>query len=405
MRIPGWRALAAGAVIVAVAVWGIGTALGEDDTTTWTEAAVRDLVVGVHVEGILASRDSTVVTPPSLPDVYEFSIAFMAPEGQTVKAGDPVLGFDPTELERQLLEQQTEMEQAIKNIERLDVDLEQQLLQLQLQLAEAEAAEGKAELAADVPEDLRSSNEAEIATLDLNLARREVETLRQRLEAARAAGEAERAGLVALRERASGRVARLREAIDNMTVRAPRGGTVIYVTNWRGEKKRVGEQVWRQEKILELPDLESMMARGEVDESDAGRIAEGQPVTFRLDAHPDVQYRGRLESIWRTVQQKRGTRNPLKVVRLEIALDETDTARMRPGMRFRGTIEARRLESVLTVPAYAVFPTDDGPVVYRRTLLGHEEVAVRLGERNDAFVEVVEGLSIGDMIAEARPGD
>ena len=204
--------------------------------------------------------------------------------------------------------------------------------------------------------------------------------------------------------RAQGNVTEIQQTIEAMTVRAPRSGTVIYVTDWRGEKKRVGEQVWRQEKILELPDLASMLARGEVDESDAGRIAERQPVSFRLDAHPDVQYSGRVESIWRTVQQKRGTRNPIKVVRLEVALDETDTARMRPGMRFRGTIEARRLEGVLTVPAYAVFPTDEGPVVYRRGLLGSEAVGVRLGERNDALIEVLEGLSPGDEIAESRPG-
>jgi len=404
MSVRGWRRLLIAIAAVAAVAWGVGAAMGEDDTVSWTEAAVRDLVVGVEVEGTLASRNSTLVTPPALSDVFEFSIAYMAPEGLTVAAGDSVLGFDTTELERQLLEQQTEMEQAIKNIEKLDVDLEQQLLQLQLQLAEADAREGKAVLAADVPDELRSSNDAEIAELDLQLARREVESLQQQIDAAREAGSAERAGLVAVRERASSRVARLAEGIEQMTVTAPRGGTVIYVTNWRGEKRRVGEQVWRQERILELPDLESMLARGEVDESDAGRIAEGQPVRFRLDAHPDVEYGGRIESIWRTVQQKRGTRNPIKVVRLDVALDETDTARMRPGMRFRGTIEARRLEDVLTVPAYAVFPTDEGPVVYRRSLLGSEAVAVRLGERNDVLIEVLQGLSPGDEIAESRPG-
>ena len=131
MRVKGWRVMLLGAAIVAVAAWGVTAAFGEDDTVTWTEAVVRDLVVGVEVEGTLASRDSTIVTPPSLPDVFEFSIAFMAPEGQNVEAGDPVLGFDATQLEQQLLEQQTTMEQAIKNIEKLDVDQEQQMLQLQ----------------------------------------------------------------------------------------------------------------------------------------------------------------------------------------------------------------------------------------------------------------------------------
>ena len=83
----GWRAVLLGAAAVAVAAWGVTAAFGEDDTTSWTEAAVRDLVVGVQAEGTLASRDSTIVTPPALSDVFEFSIAFMAPEGRTVAAG------------------------------------------------------------------------------------------------------------------------------------------------------------------------------------------------------------------------------------------------------------------------------------------------------------------------------
>jgi multidrug efflux pump subunit AcrA (membrane-fusion protein) len=399
-----WRGLLIVLAVMAVSAWGVRAAVGGDSSVGWVDATVRDLVVGLDVEGTLASRDSSLITPPPLPDVYDFNISFMAPEGSTVETGRPLLGFDTSELERQLLEQENQLEQALKNIEKLDVDLDQQMLQLQLQLAEAQAGRGKAELAADVPEDLRSENEAEIARLDLRLAQREVQSLTERIDAARRAGAAERSALVALRDRASSRVTKLQSSIKQMMVVAPRPGTVIYYTNWRGEKKKVGDSVWRQERVIELPDLQSMLARGEVDEADAGRIEVGQPVTLRLDAHPDTEFHGRLESIWRTVQRKRGTRNPIKVVRIEVSLDETDTERMRPGMRFRGTIEARRMESVLTVPTYAVFPTDVGPVVYRRTLLGHERVPVTLGARNATLVEVLDGLSPGDTIADTAPG-
>jgi HlyD family secretion protein len=40
-----------------------------------------------------------------------------------------------------------------------------------------------------------------------------------------------------------------------MTVRAPQDGIVVYQTNWRDEKKKVGDSVWFGEKILALPDL------------------------------------------------------------------------------------------------------------------------------------------------------
>ena len=81
-------------------------------------------------------------------------------------------------------------------------------------------------------------------------------------------------------------------------------------------------------------------------------------------------------------------------------LNETDTGRMRPGMRFRGSVEIERLEQVLVVPSHAVFLMSEGPVVFRSTLFGHEKVPVRLGRRNDEVVQVVEGLEPGDRVAE-----
>ncbi len=396
--------LGAGVLAALLAIgWGLTSAFGDDSEVSWIDVSTDDLVVGVEVEGTLASRDASVLTPPQGVGLWDFQIRFMAPEGSEVDKDAPLVAFDASQLDRQLLQLQTDAEQAAKNIEKLDVELRQQLMGLELQLAEAEAEARRARLKDEVPEDLRSANDAELAGLDVELARLEVDSLEGQLEAARAAGVAQRSALVAQRDRAERLVSRTEESIGRMTVLAPRAGTVIYTTNWRGEKKKVGDQVWRLERIIELPDLTAMMAQGEVDESDAGRIVEGQSVSIRLDAHPDVLYQASIESIWRTVQRKSFSRNPIKVVRLDLALAETDEERMRPGMRFRGTIETERLEGVLVVPVHAVFPAESGPVVYRRTLLGHERVLVELGQRNAAEVQVLSGLRAGDQIAERDP--
>lgn len=374
-----------------------------DGETRWVPVEFGELVVTVEVEGTLASRDSSMLTPPQIPNFYDFKIAYLAPEGRQVEQGAPVLGFDTSELERQLLTQQTQAEQAGKNIDKLDTDIRQQVMGLELELAEAQAALRRADLRNEIPDDLRAANEARIAELDVRAARTRVQSLELQIAAAEESGVARRAALVAQRDRAVGRVREIERSIEQMTVGAPRAGTVIYASNWRGEKKKVGDSAWRRERIIELPDLERMLARGEVDEADAGRIAVGQRVTFRLDAHPDEVYAGTVESIWRTVQRKSGTRNPLKVVRLDIALDEADQGRMRPGMRFQGRIEVERLENVLTIPTRSVAPTPEGPVVYRGGVLGPEPVAVELGVRADSRFQVISGLDVGEHIAEVPP--
>jgi multidrug resistance efflux pump len=191
--------------------------------------------------------------------------------------------------------------------------------------------------------------------------------------------------------------------IGQMTIRAERDGTVIYVSDWNDQKKKIGDSCWKGESVIELPDLTRMKALGKVHEADAGRVVEGQRVTLRLDAHPEDEFTGKVASIWRTVERET-SRSPKKVVRLEVELDETDPRRMRPGMRFRGRIEVGRVASALVVDADAVFLEEDGPVVYRRTLMGQEAVPVVLGRRNDARVEVLDGLEEGDDVSLIDPG-
>jgi multidrug efflux pump subunit AcrA (membrane-fusion protein) len=241
-----------------------------------------------------------------------------------------------------------------------------------------------------------------LVKLDLELARKEVAYLNARLESTGRSAEATLAALRDQLERAEQDVEQTQRDIAQMTVPAGRDGTVIYVSDWNDQKKTIGDSCWRGERVIELPDLNRMKAMGMVHEADAGRVAEGQPTTLRLDAHPEVEFTGRVASIWRTVQRE-SWRSPRKVVRLEIELDETDTQRMRPGMRYRGRIEIERVADALLVDADAVFLKPDGPVVFRRTATGHESVSVELGRRNDERVEVLGGLSEGDGVSLTDP--
>jgi hypothetical protein len=183
-----------------------------------------------------------------------------------------------------------------------------------------------------------------------------------------------------------------------MNIRAPQDGIVVYRTNWRDEKKKVGDSVWFGEVVLSLPDLSEMKGDGFVDEADGGPVEEGQPVTVRLEARPDFDLQGTVSRIGRTVRQ-RSWRTPLKGFRVEVVLEKTDPTFMRPAMRFRGEVETGRIPGVLLVPRDVVFLRDGGPVVWARRLVGWREVPVTLGRRNRTQVEVVSGLSEGDRIS------
>lgn len=399
--------LAIGIAIVA-ALLGAGwtrNKLAADREGDWVRVSRGDLVTGIDVTGTLSAVDSGVFGPPQVNDVWEFKISMIAPEGSDVKKGQPVLGFDTTDLQKRLEEKSAESEQARKEIEKSRADLALRREDEKLKLADAEGRLRKAQLKLEGPADIVSSKERRQVELDYGLAKEETESARQRIASFERAASAQIALLTSKEQTAAAIVTNTQNAIKAMTLLAPRNGTIVYVTSWRGDKKKVGDTCWRAERIIEIPDLARMMAKGEVDEADAGKVAAGQRVVFNLDAHPDEEFAGTIREASRTVGQQQGTRDPIKVLKVNIVLDRTDPAKMRPGMRFHGTVELGRAKNALLIPRNAVFVTSAGPVAYRRGTFSVTAVPLKLGHENEKSVEVLSGLSPSDRVLVPKSAD
>jgi multidrug efflux pump subunit AcrA (membrane-fusion protein) len=385
--------------------WTLRNKLAADRQGEWVHATRGDLVTGFEVIGTLASSASESLGPPPVEDLWNFKISRLAREGSEVKKGQPVLGFDTTELQR-LLEQKTaEADESRKQIEKESNDLSLQSKDERLRLSEAEATLRKTALKLEAPADLLGIAERKTAEIDYAIARREAKAVKARLLALERAARARIALLESKRNEAEAFVTRTQTAIQQMNVVATRDGTIVYTANRNGEKRKEGDTVWKAERVIEIPDLTRMKAEGEVDEIDAGRVNVGQRVSLRLDAHPDEEFGGTVTSTGRTVQQRRGTQDPLKVLRVEIKLDRTDPAKMRPGMRFQGTIELGRVKNAVIIPRDAVFLGANGPFVHRRRALKVDQIPVKLGRENDRSVEVLNGLDAGDRVLVTKQDD
>jgi HlyD family secretion protein len=392
------------AAVLAGAGW-TRNKLSADRQGDWVRVSRGDLVSGIDVIGTLSAVDSGSFGPPQVDDVWDFKISMIAPEGSDVKQGQPVLGFDTTELQKRLDDKTAESAQALKEIEKSRADLALRREDEKLKLADAEGRLRKAQLKLEGPADIVSTKDRKQVELDFGLAKMETESIRQRIASFERAAAAQIALLTSKQTTAASVVTQTQNAIKAMTITAPRNGTIVYVINWRGDKKKVGDTCWRMERVIEIPDLSFMMAKGEVDEADAGKIAVGQRVVFNLDAHPDEEFAGTIREAARTVQQQQGTKDPIKVLKVNIALDRTDPAKMRPGMRFHGTVELGRAKNALLIPRSAVFVTKAGPVAYRRDAFSVATVPLKLGRESEKSVEVLSGLSPSDRVLVPKSAD
>ncbi len=378
---------------IAGAFWPLDPEKGDEVV----EVARGDLVLTVEVEGTLKAVDAYLLGPPGVREIWNYQISFLAPEGEEVPAGAPVLSFDASQLEKRLLELRAASDSAEKEIQKKELDVLVRRRADELRLAEATAKLEKARLQLDRPSELAAERATKELELNRELAEREAAYLEERRRALDEADESDLQNLFEQRDRARSRVRELEESIARMTLLAPREGTVVHVADRSGQKKRVGDSVWRQEKVLAVPDLRRMFAEGHVDEFDAGKVEDGQKVELRLDAYPEVPFTGRIASIGKTIQAVYWN-SPLRGLEVEIALDETDETRMRPEMRFRGDVEVGRVASALVVPLRAVDRVDGQPAVRRIGRMGESMVPVTLGRANEEMVEVVEGLAEGDRL-------
>ena len=397
-RIAGFAAAGALLVAVGLGLWLVSARASASAGGGWAEVRHEDLVIGVPVSGTLSSTQSVSIGPPQVQELWDYKLSFMAPEGSSVKAGQPVIGFDSSELQQKLQEKMAERDSAQKELEKRQTSAELARRDAGLQLAEAEARQRRANLKVEVPPALVAAKELAKSREDLALANHEIAYLKDKVQLEAFQARTELDALVKRRDRAAGRVREMEAAIRGMMVPAPRDGTVVYVASDNGEKKKIGDSCWRGQSVVEIPDLRRMQADGEIDEADAGRVAAGQRVTFRLDSHPDDVFTGRVRVIGGAVRSRSDV-NPLKVVKLTIDLDRTDPQRMSPGMRFLGTVEIERAAHALVAPAEAVFTGPEGPVVYRRSGWSAAPVHPVLGRHNDRLVEIRSGLRPGDMIS------
>jgi HlyD family secretion protein len=155
-------------------------------------------------------------------------------------------------------------------------------------------------------------------------------------------------------------------------------------------------------------DLTKMEIDTSVDEADIGRLREGQPVSFTVDAYPESRFVG-------TVRQIRNspviTQNVVTYV-VVIVVDNRDL-KLKPGMTANVSIETARKENVLKIPSAALRFKPKGvkdakekpggseqhrlkkEVTQQVYLLGADSkplpVAIKTGISNDGQLELVDG--------------
>jgi len=185
-------------------------------------------------------------------------------------------------------------------------------------------------------------------------------------------------------------------------IKAPFAGIVIHYKTFRnGEKRkpREGDSVFMNQPILYLPDVSKMMIKTQAREVDLHKIKLGQQGRIVVDAYPDAKLTGELTFIGALATVDDSGKGFEKYFQVLFKVNEEDN-RLRPGMTCRISIQVEALKDSISVPVQAVFMDDQRSYCYVKTGRGEFTVrSVTTGRQNIEFVEIYDGLDVGEQVS------
>ncbi|WP_075795798.1 HlyD family secretion protein [Massilia putida] len=228
------------------------------------------------IEGEIASRRTFSVAPPSIPYVWQYKLAFLAPEGMMVQAGQPIAVFEATEVTTRMIGLQSTLKERERTLDKLQLDQLEADRAGVLAQAEAQSNAEKAERKAGQPKELIRRVDYDKLVIERAEKARLAQLMQAQNEAQRRARQAERAGLQSEVAQLRAQIADLAKGQAALTVLAPRRGLVLHRISFNGSKFTVGSQVWMGLSVTTLADPEQLGIDAKVPEAQAAGVQVGQ---------------------------------------------------------------------------------------------------------------------------------
>ena len=194
---------------------------------------------------------------------------------------------------------------------------------------------------------------------------------------------------------------RVREAEANLAfartqlgysrIEAPISGVVASVSTQEGETVAAS---FTTPTFVTIIDLDRLELWAYVDETDIGRVVEGQTAVFRVDTYPESDFQGSVQSVHPDAVIDNTVVNYITI----ISIDDRRGKTLRPEMTANVTIFLETRNDVLAVPREALRRSQGRYVVNVLADGQVEEREVQVGWRDDSFTEIMSGLDEGDTV-------
>jgi multidrug efflux pump subunit AcrA (membrane-fusion protein) len=336
----------------------------------------------------------------------------MVPEGDYVKAGDPVARFDTSTLVSDI--ENSEMSLQVKEEERTQklADYNHQKFELEVKAKQADVDYKKKEIDASIPRGITTNYEYDHSQLDLKKSGHSLNSAQMEKEVKLAEIKSQIKRMEIEIDEIRTKLEHLQGTLKKMTLYAATSGTVVYGKHeWQGRKIQVGDTVFPTWIVATIPDKNSLQVEAWVNETDIHKVKPRQKVNLFLDAYPGKRFTGIVKEVLNNAEEKKEW-GKSHYFRVDIRMDKRDLDIMKPGMSVKCIVRVVQHRGVLLIPLdIAYFDVDNqvfrvkpkGKEPIKITPLGFNESWLALGE--DQHREIAEGTLLEPLDSTFKGGD
>jgi Membrane-fusion protein len=359
--------------------------------------------VDLYEEGELAAVNSINIASPSVPMRFGSSmkIAYIVRDGTEVNAGDTVMIFDPTDINKSITDAQSKLEISGAELEKMMAEQESNLEELNSDYEVTRISHDIAKINLEGSE-YKSDMEKKQIQLSLEKAEIALQRAKEQIENRIKINteEIKQKNLTIMQDQAV--LNEANNALKMLTVTSPSPGIAIIARNWSSSNKfQVGDQTYSGNPLISLPDLSQLKATVQINEVDIAKVVTGLNVEIRPDAFSDSKFSGEVKEVANLAVNKTGS-TKIKVFPVAIFLNETNKDLL-PGLTVSCRIIIDKLDDVLYVPIDAIHSDAGKNYVYKKSGGSFKKTEVETGRSNSDFTIIVNGLEPGDEVALVDP--
>ncbi|MDD2476973.1 MAG: efflux RND transporter periplasmic adaptor subunit [Dysgonamonadaceae bacterium] len=368
----------------------------------YTKVVKGTFYIDLYEVGEIEAVNSTNISSPMISWRYgNLKITQIVKDGEEVNKGDTLIVFDPSEVNKGIVEAEGSLEISLAELEKLNAqhqsDLEELNADYEISSLSHQISKIKFESAVYESDISKKSIQLNLEKAEIALGRAK-EQIDNRIKIQKE--EVKQKNLAIEQNRS--RLNEAHETLSKLFLISPSPGIAIISLNWSsGNKFQIGDQCWSGFPLIQLPDLTSLKATAKVNEVDIAKISKGLNVEIKPDAFSDSIFTGNVNAVANlAVNKSKDSR--VKVFPVEILINETNK-NLLPGLTVSCRLIIDQIDDVLYVPIEAINIEGDKNFVYKKSGSGYNKVEVEVGASNSDYTIITKGLDENDEVALGLP--